>query len=135
MVKVLSLVMAMILSVFTFCSCVPGPATQQHYETSAWLGAVGAGIGALVDKDNRWRGAVIGGTLGALTGYGLAEISQRAAREAAYRHDTVTYYNRTTGEWVQSDPVYYGPDYATVRVRTGYGQQLRQERYEQVPLR
>lgn len=126
--------LGLILILTSFTACVPGPSTQQHYETSAWLGAVGAGIGALVDKDNRWRGAVLGGALGAVTGYGLAEISQRAAREAAYRRDTVTYYNRTTGEWVQSDPVSYGPDYATVRVRTGYGQQVREERYERVPL-
>ncbi len=135
MFKKTSLLMAILLCFSMLIGCVPGPSTQQHYETSAWLGAIGAGIGALVDEDNRWRGAVIGGTLGALTGYGLAEISQRAAREAAYRHDTVTYYNRTTGEWVQSDPVYYGPNYATVRVRTGQGQQLREERYERVPLR
>ncbi|SFN04061.1 glycine zipper 2TM domain-containing protein [Thermodesulforhabdus norvegica] len=134
MKKTVVIVLTLLLTFASLTACVPGPSTQQHYETSAWLGAVGAGIGALVDENNRWRGAVIGGALGAVTGYGLAEISQRAAREAAYRRDTVTYYNRTTGEWVQSDPVYYGPDYATVRVRTGYGQQVREERYERVPL-
>ncbi len=116
-------------------ACVPGPSTQQHYETATWLGAVGAGIGALVDKDNRWRGAVIGGSLGALTGYGLAEINQRAAQEAAYRRNTVTYYNQRTGEWVQADPVSFGPGYANVRVRSGYGQQVQNEQYQQVPLR
>lgn len=125
---------ATFFTVSILLGCTPGPSTRQHYETSSWLGAVGAGIGALVDEDNRWRGAVIGGTIGALTGYGLAEISQRAAQEAAYRRDTVTYYNNSTGEWVQSDPIYYGPNHATVRVRTGYGQQLRNERYERVPI-
>jgi Na+/proline symporter len=136
MKKIVSLMMIVTLTSFALSSCyAPGQPTQQHYETATWLGAVGAGIGALLDKENRWRGAVIGASLGAVTGYGLAEINQRAAQEAAYRRNTVTYYNQRTGEWVQADPVSYGPGYADVRVRTGYGQQVQNERYERVPLR
>lgn len=134
--KTMSLLLVGLIVSLTMTSCyAPGQPTQQHYETATWLGAVGAGIGALVDKNNRWRGAVIGGSLGALTGYGLAEINQRAAQEAAYRRNTVTYYNQRTGEWVQADPMGYGNGYADVRVRTGYGQQVQNERYERVPLR
>jgi len=133
--RLIAFIACITVSVGLLVGCYPGPSTQQHYETSAWLGAIGAGIGALVDKDNRWRGAVIGGSLGAITGYGLAEISQRAAREAAYRRDTVTYYNRTTGEWVQADPIDYRAGYAKVRVRSGYGREVREDRYEMIPLR
>jgi len=136
MKKTIATVLAIMVMSLSITSCyAPGQPTQQHYETATWLGVVGAGIGALVDKNNRWRGAVIGGSLGALTGYGLAEINQRAAQEAAYRRNTVTYYNQRTGEWVQADPMNYGPGYADIRVRTGYGQQIRDERYERVPLR
>ncbi|MCX7823181.1 MAG: glycine zipper 2TM domain-containing protein [Syntrophobacterales bacterium] len=136
MIKTIAIFILCVTVTFSLVSCyAPGYPTQQHYESATWLGVVGAGIGALVDKDNRWRGAVIGGSLGALTGYGLAEINQRAAQEAAYRRNTVTYYNQRTGEWVQADPMSYGPGYADVRIRTGYGQQVQNERYERVPLR
>jgi len=115
--------------------CVPGPTTQQHLESATWLGVVGAGVGALVDDDNRWRGAVIGAGIGSLAGYGLAEVSQRAAREAAERRQTVTYHNPNTNEWVQADPVAYdsATGTATVRTRTWEGERLQSDRYVRVP--
>ena len=39
--------------------------TEETYQGAGIAGAVGAAAGALIDKDNRWRGAVIGGALGA----------------------------------------------------------------------
>ena len=131
--RLLSVILASALIVTTFGACVPGPTTQQHLETATWLGVVGAGVGALIDKDNPWRGAVVGAAIGSVAGYGLAEISQRAAREAARRHDTVTYHNPRTNEWVQADPVAYDGGYATVRTRTWRGNQLTGDEYVQVP--
>jgi len=47
--------------------------------------------GVLLDKENRWRGAVIGGALGGVLGGTTTEIAQRAAREAAMANRSVEY--------------------------------------------
>ncbi len=44
---------------------------------------MGSVAGLLIDDDNRWRGALIGGLLGRALGGGVTEVSQRASREAA----------------------------------------------------
>lgn len=46
-------------------------------------GALGAGTGALVDKNNRWRGAMIGGLAGGALGGAATELGRRAADEDA----------------------------------------------------
>ncbi|MFN7066007.1 MAG: glycine zipper 2TM domain-containing protein, partial [Aquificaceae bacterium] len=49
--------------------------TQRTYE-GATVGALGGAVaGALIDKNNRWRGAVIGGVLGAIIGGTITEIA------------------------------------------------------------
>ncbi len=48
--------------------------TKTHYDSAAVMGAAGAAAGAILDKNNRWRGAVVGGAIGAATGYGLEEV-------------------------------------------------------------
>ncbi len=131
--KSLSILLACALIITSLGACVPGPTTQQHLESATWLGIVGAGVGALIDKGNPWRGAVIGGAIGSVAGYGLAEITQRAAEEAARRRQTVTYHNPNTNEWVQADPVAYDGKYATVRTRTWRDRQLTDDRYLRVP--
>ncbi len=131
--KGLSCGLAAILLVMSTVACVPGPTTQQHLEAATWLGVVGAGVGALIDNKNPWRGAVVGAAIGSVAGYGLAEITQRAAEEAAQRRQTVTYHNPRTNEWVQADPVSYQGQTATVRTRTYQGQQMTNERYMTVP--
>lgn len=122
------------LLVINMVGCAPGPTTQRHYETAGWIGAVGAGVGALMDKDNRWRGAAIGAAAGSLVGYGLAEVNERAAREAAYQRQTVTYHNPTSNQWVQADPVSFDQGYANVRTRTYEGQRLVDEKQQRIPL-
>lgn len=52
--------------------------SPQVYQGAAVGAAVGAGAGALIDKHNRWRGAVIGAGLGSLLGGGLAGVQQPA---------------------------------------------------------
>lgn len=82
--------------------------SQETTETMVWTGVVGAGVGALL-SENAWRGAVLGAGLGALAGYGLAEIRQRAAQQAAARRNVVTYRNERTNEWVEARPLSYRP--------------------------
>jgi hypothetical protein len=42
-------------------------------------GALGAGTGALIDKNNRWRGAMIGGLAAGALGGAATELGRRAA--------------------------------------------------------
>lgn len=63
-------VIGYILSVFMLLT---GCATQQGYQ-GAGVGAVtGATAGILLDPDNRWRGAIIGGGLGSVLGGALTD--------------------------------------------------------------
>lgn len=89
-------------SLFFYTSC------SQHGQTGAAVGAgVGAAAGALIDKDNRWRGAVIGGTLGGIFGGTLGEISDRAAREAAREGKPVVYESEDGYRRVEATPQGY----------------------------
>lgn len=52
--------------------------SEHRTATGAVAGtALGAGVGALIDKDNRYRGALIGGAAGALLGTGIGHILQK----------------------------------------------------------
>ena len=42
-------------------------------------GALGAGAGALIDNNNRWRGAMVGGLMGGALGGTATELGRRAA--------------------------------------------------------
>jgi len=44
-------------------------------------GALGAGAGALLDHNNRWRGAMVGGLMGGALGGAATELGRRAADE------------------------------------------------------
>jgi hypothetical protein len=46
-------------------------------------GALGAGAGALIDHNNRWRGAMVGGLMGGALGGTATELGRRAADEDA----------------------------------------------------
>lgn len=58
---------------------VAGP-SPQAYQGAAVGAAVGATAGALLDRKNRWRGAVIGAGLGGLFGGATAHISSQPHR-------------------------------------------------------
>lgn len=133
--RLIPVFLIIIMVTWGFVGCAPqGPTTRQHYETATWLGIVGAGVGALIDQDNPWRGATIGAAIGSVTGYGLTEIQQRAAREAVNRHQTVTYHNPNTDQWVQADPVVYDHGYAKVRTRSWSGRRLTDDNYIRLPI-
>ncbi len=68
-----------------------GCATQQGYQ-GAGVGAVtGATAGILLDPHNRWRGAVIGGGLGATLGGVLAD---RSAYRQSYQANNYSPYRQ-----------------------------------------
>jgi len=87
---------------FPLAGCVT---TQQTYQGAAVGSVAGAGIGALIDSHNRWRGAAIGAAIGALVGGTLTEISARAAREAALEDRTVVYKSEDGRTVVESTPL------------------------------
>lgn len=70
--------------------------------------AVGAGLGAVISHHNRWKGAVIGGAIGALAGEAMYQIQQRAIQEAVQSQKPVVYQRETgNGGWqrVEASPV------------------------------
>lgn len=83
-----------------------GQATTQRTYEGATVGAVGGAIaGTLLDKNNRWRGAVIGGALGAVIGGTITEVAARASREAAMANKPVEYRSEDGRQRVYSEPV------------------------------
>lgn len=100
------LVVGLITVTLGACAVQPEPVvtTPRTYQGAAAGAAVGAGAGALIDKHNRWRGAVIGGALGALLGGTLTEISARAAREAAVQNQPVAYQSTDGWQRVEAWP-------------------------------
>ena len=88
----------------TAAGCAGGGPSRTAVQSGAVGGAVGATAGALIDSDNRWRGGVIGGALGAVLGGALGEISSRASREAASRNQPVAYTNQAGTQRVEAVP-------------------------------
>jgi hypothetical protein len=51
-------------------------------------GALGAGTGALIDNNNRWRGAMVGTLIGGALGGATTELGRRAADQDARQQRT-----------------------------------------------
>ncbi len=91
---------------------------SQHGQTGAAIGGgLGAAAGALLDEDNRWRGAVIGGAIGSIFGGTLAEISHQAAVEAAREGKPVVYESENGYRRVEATPVDYNQQTKCHKVR------------------
>lgn len=93
---------------FVLASCAtyqPPVTSSRTYEGAAAGGVLGATAGALIDKHNRWRGAVIGGALGAVLGGTVTEVASRAAREAAAENRLVAYQSTDGFQRVEAEPV------------------------------
>ncbi|PMP66534.1 MAG: hypothetical protein C0190_05530 [Thermodesulfobacterium geofontis] len=87
-----------------FSGCMPE--TGEKTKEGAAIGAVaGAALGALIDKNNRWRGAVIGAAAGALVGGTAGYIMDKAAKEAATTKKPVTYISEDKIQKVYAKPV------------------------------
>jgi len=84
-------------------SCVE---LEQKTKEGATVGAVAGGVlGVLLDKNNRWRGAVVGAALGALIGGTAATIMDRASKEAATYKKPVEYVSEDKVQRVYAKPV------------------------------
>ncbi|RKX61191.1 MAG: hypothetical protein DRP29_01055 [Thermodesulfobacteriota bacterium] len=88
--KIICFLVIIFFSGLVFNGCVPQ--TSQYTQEGAAIGAVtGAALGALIDKNNRWRGAVIGAVAGAIVVGSAVYISEKAAQEAAKTKKTIIY--------------------------------------------
>lgn len=101
-----SLLITFATGLLVACAVGPEPivTTPRTYQGAGAGAAVGAGAGALIDKQNRWRGAVIGAALGAVLGGTLTEVSARASREAAYQNQPVSYQSTDGWQRVEAHP-------------------------------
>ena len=118
--RVVSMFMALSLIISTvgtsvfLSSCAT---SQRTYEGAAVGAGLGSVAGLLIDDDNRWRGAVIGGLIGGALGGTVTEISQRAAREAAYEGRPVAYQSTDGFQRVEATPVGYDASTKCHKVR------------------
>ncbi|MBI3326939.1 MAG: glycine zipper 2TM domain-containing protein [Nitrospinae bacterium] len=81
--------------------------TERTYQGVGAGGGIGAAAGALLDKGNRWRGALVGGALGALLGGTVTELASRASQEAAERGRPVAYQSEDGLHRIEAAPVGY----------------------------
>jgi hypothetical protein len=98
------LVSVLVASMLAACAAEPIVTTPRTYQGAGAGAVVGAGAGALIDKDNRWRGAALGAALGGILGGSLTEISSRAARESASTNQPVTYQSTDGWQRVEAAP-------------------------------
>lgn len=106
--------MAVLICSAVLTSCVT---SERTYQGAGAGGALGALTGALIDKDNRWRGGVIGAAIGAALGGTVTEIAMRASREAAQQNQPTTYSSEDGSQRVVSTPVGASPRPGCKRVR------------------
>lgn len=101
-------ILASLVSLFFLVSLLNGCMSDLNQKTKegATVGAVAGGVlGALLDKNNRWRGAVLGVALGAVIGGTAAHIMDRASKEAATYRKPVTYESEDRLQSVHAQPV------------------------------
>lgn len=101
-------ILASLVSLFLLVSLLNGcmPDMNQKTKEGATVGAVAGGVlGVLLDKNNRWRGAVLGAALGAVIGGTAANIMDRASKESATYRKPVTYESEDRQQSVHAQPV------------------------------
>lgn len=102
--SLIALFLSFLLGLWSLQGCVPQ--TTEKTKEGAAIGAVaGAILGALIDKNNRWRGAVIGGIVGAVIGGTAGTIMDRAAKEAATTKKPVEYVSEDGVQKVYATPI------------------------------
>ena len=103
------LLLASWVAMISLSGCTTG-APQNYLMTGGGIGtALGAGIGAAVNSNNPWKGAAVGGLLGAATGAIGGEVYRRTQQPA------------------QPQQGYYGPP------QPGYGNPPPNQGYSRAP--
>ncbi|HFD12652.1 MAG TPA: glycine zipper 2TM domain-containing protein [Crenotrichaceae bacterium] len=97
--------LTIILGSQLFVSCAAQ--NPRVYEGAMAGGGIGAVAGALLDRHNRWRGAMIGGALGSAFGGATTGIASRAREEAAYSNRQIAYQSNDGWERIQATPIDY----------------------------
>lgn len=82
-----------------------GCATPQQAQGAGVGAAIGGIAGALIDRNNPWRGALIGGGLGAVAGSSFAEISSQGSQQAARTWKPVEYRTEDGRDRYVAEPV------------------------------
>lgn len=100
MKKIMVALMGLALLTSTAC-------TQYQYEGATAGGLIGGIAGALLDRNNPWRGGVIGAGLGAIAGATIADISVRGSREAARSGRPVEYRTENGRGVYRAEPLEY----------------------------
>ncbi|TWJ18071.1 hypothetical protein [Geobacter argillaceus] len=89
-----------------------------HQQPGSTAGAAMGGIaGVILDQRNPWRGGIIGATLGAIAGATIADISDQAAREAAYAQRPVEYRTDNHRAYYYAEPLGYDQERHCRKVR------------------
>jgi uncharacterized protein YcfJ len=134
-----ALAVVSVVSVFLTVGCAQWEEMSSNTKTGAGIGAVSGGVlGALIDSNQPWRGAIIGAAAGAAAGGWIggrtdgrtdnnvpaadsnSEVIDQAAREAARQNATIR-YSRTTengvNEEVIATPISRSGNYRTVSLK------------------
>lgn len=108
------LLIVVLASAFLFSGCATLDQFSTETKTGAGIGAVTGGIlGAMIDSNKPWRGAIIGAAAGAVAGGWIgskvdkdtgetvveadADVVNQAATEAAKQNATIKYTRTTEG--------------------------------------
>lgn len=101
-VMALLVLLCFITTQFTGCM----PELNQKTKESATVGAVAGGVlGVLFDKNNRWRGAVLGAALGAVIAGTASYIMDKASKDAVAHKKPVTYESEDKVQKVYAQPI------------------------------
>jgi uncharacterized protein YcfJ len=130
-----ALAVVSVVCVFLTVGCAQWEGLSSNTKTGAGIGAAAGGIlGALIDSNQPWRGAIIGAAAGAAAGGWIAErtdknvpaadsnsaVIDQASREAARQNATIK-YSRTTengvNEEVIATPISRSGNYRTVNIK------------------
>ncbi len=95
-----------LMSFLVGCANVYTP-SQTTYEGAAVGATTGALAGAILSKDNRWKGGVIGGVIGAIAGATITEIAKRGAQEVAQSKRPVRYESEDGRTVYEAKPLGY----------------------------
>jgi uncharacterized protein YcfJ len=114
--------------------------TSTKTREGAGIGAILGGVaGAVIDKDNPWRGGVVGAAAGAVIGGAIGSIRDQAAQEAAAEDRTVQYARTMddgSQEVIRATPYGYteSGDYKLVRTQVIRNGVVVSEDVKRVPI-
>jgi hypothetical protein len=91
-------------SLLAACAGPPVMPAPRSHSATAPRAAIVTGTGALVDKENRWRGAVQGEALGSILDGRPTQISSRAARESVALNQPVAYQSTDGWQRIEAAP-------------------------------